>query len=415
MSNLYQDDGPPATGQKVMLATTAYDSPDACYTFSIAQSREALSAAGIQSAYLLLSGNCHVDDARNSVVREFLASDCTELVFIDADVSWEPETLVQLCGHDLDIVGGVYPYRREDQRNKGKMPYRQLAGVSVKAGLLEVDGLPTGFLKIKRSVFVALSDSVNVIDKEGTLQFFHREIHDIQWSGDLNFCRKWREAGGSIYAAIELRLGHVAKAVLWDSLGASLRRSSQTTLSYVCDKIKAGTEKPHDIIEVVEYVGNHWGANEEVLLCAIAAARAADGPIIETGSGLTTILMAAATDHPVYCIEHDEHFANQTKAMFISSGVSNIFMVHCDIKDGWYDLQDKLPDRFALGLNDGPPRRLGDRMRFFDYFGDRCDMILSDDADEARYADHMTSWAETKGRKIAFPSTRAAIIMKEAA
>jgi acetone carboxylase gamma subunit len=42
----------------------------------------------------LLSGNCHVDDARNSVVREFLASDCTELVFIDADVSWEPETLV---------------------------------------------------------------------------------------------------------------------------------------------------------------------------------------------------------------------------------------------------------------------------------------------------------------------------------
>src|SRR5688572_1419621 len=121
MSNHFYDEGPPATGKKVLLATPSYDRPCAAYTFAIAKSREALSQAGIQSAYLLLQGNCHVDDARNSIVRDFLESDCTDLVFLDADVDWEPEALVQLCQRECDVVGGVYPYRRDGSDN---MPCR---------------------------------------------------------------------------------------------------------------------------------------------------------------------------------------------------------------------------------------------------------------------------------------------------
>ena len=138
MSNLFYDEGPPASGQKVMLATTSYGDPAASYTFSMARSREALTAAGIASAYLLLQGNCHVDDARNAVVRDFLASDCTELLFLDADVNWEPQALVHLCRRDLDLVGGVYPFRREGGEN---MPVRMAEGQMVD-GLLEVEGLP---------------------------------------------------------------------------------------------------------------------------------------------------------------------------------------------------------------------------------------------------------------------------------
>ena len=96
MATLYSDDGAPSQGRKVFLATTSYGDPDASYTFSISASREALHAAGFQTAYFLLQGNCHVDDARNSVVLNFLESDCTELVFLDADVDWEPKHLVQL-------------------------------------------------------------------------------------------------------------------------------------------------------------------------------------------------------------------------------------------------------------------------------------------------------------------------------
>jgi hypothetical protein len=101
-----------------MLATTAYDSPDASYTFSIQKSRQALTDAGIQSSYLLNHGNCHVDDARNVVVQEFLLSDCTDLVFIDADVSWETKDLVTLIRYPRDVVGGIYPFRRDDEKSR---------------------------------------------------------------------------------------------------------------------------------------------------------------------------------------------------------------------------------------------------------------------------------------------------------
>lgn len=416
MSTLMHDNGPIATCQKVMIATTAYDSPDSSYTFSIAKSREALSGAGIQSAYLLLSGNCHVDDARNSVVREFLASDCTDLMFLDADVSWDAEDLVTLCGYDLDLCGAVYPYRREILGQKNNLPYRQLAGVSVENGLLEVEGLPTGFMRIRRNVIETMLDDC-VYNKDTPILFEREFVGDVRWSGDLNFCRKWRNSGGRIYAAIEIRLGHVAKIVLKDSLGASLRRASNTTLHHVASRIKSGTNTTNDLTEAIEFVGNHWGACEETLICAVAAARKADGDIIETGSGLTTVLMAAATTHTVWCLEHNKHFASKTRQMAIDAGVPNIAIVHCDIANRWYSLSeedlDQLPKSFALGLNDGPPRRIGDRMAFFGAFGDDCAMILSDDADDAGYAEKMTSWAESRGRVIAFPEERSAIIMEK--
>ena len=125
MSNLYFDAGPSSDGRKVMVATTVYDSPDSSYTFAMARTGPALMKAGIKYSYLLLSGNAHVDDARNTVARDFLKSDCTELVFIDADVTWEPEHLLALLDFDVDVVGGVYPYRRETGNES--MPVRNMA------------------------------------------------------------------------------------------------------------------------------------------------------------------------------------------------------------------------------------------------------------------------------------------------
>lgn len=422
MSQIYTDIAPRSSSQMVMLATTVYDGPDASYTFSIAKSREALTEAGIQSAYVLLSGNCHVDDGRNTVVHEFLQSDCTDLVFLDADVSWEAEDLVTLCQYDLDLVGGVYPYRRPDANG---MPFLSIEGIDEPVdGLIQVGGLPTGFMRIRRKVLedmVKVSPTFNSAKdgRENVALIFERVLTDgVRWGGDLNFCNKYRDTGGKIYAATEMRLGHACKTIITDSLGASIRRSTGKSIQYVADKVKVGTEVASDYTEALEFIDNRWGADEEVLFCAVAAARKADGPIIETGSGLTTVLMAAATDQTVWCIEHNEHFANQTRELARSAGVSNIAIVHCDIKDGWYDITDDLaemPDHFAVGLNDGPPRAFGDRMKFFEVFGDKCDLIIADDANVQKYADKLKSWAGSRNRSIHFPETCSAIIMKEAA
>ncbi len=431
MSNRFYDAGPSASGQKVMLATTAYDSPDASYTFSIARSREALSAAGIQSAYYLLQGNCHVDDARNAVVRDFIDSDCTDLVFLDADVSWEPDTLVELCNINRDLVGGVYPYRRESDEET--MPVRHLSEIKVDGDLIEVEGLPTGFMKIKREVIETMAKTAKHFLKDDGKPhpvLFERDYFGVgRRGGDIRFCMVWREMGGKVWAAPELRLGHAGKMVLKDSLGASLRRQSGTSLLWMVEKIRAKEDKLETYIEAFKAFGNKWAASSDVLQLASGLARSAELPILEIGTGLSTVVMAAASSQRVWAIEHEPKYAEALESMVALGGVNNVTLVTAELKntprptssgpqvylhqDRWYDLADDmaaLPQEFGLAFVDGPPRIGSDRMRFFDVFGDRCKVILCDDADDSAYGPKLRAWAASRGREIQTDG-RAAVIL----
>jgi len=419
MSNLYFDAGPTkGSGRKVLLATTSYDNPDASYTFAIARSRLALHEAGIASAYLLLQGNCHVDDARNAVVYEFLKTDCDELVFLDADVSWEPEHLIALCNFDSEMVGGVYPYRREGEGES--MPVRMLPGVfeADANGLLEVDGLPTGFLRIKRSVFEKMRPYVAAYDKGGkvTPVFFERDMLGIgRRGGDIGFAMRWRAIGGKCHAAVDLRLGHTGKYTLKDSLAASLRRQTGQTLKYVCNRIAEGKETDDDLAEALRLIDNPYGAPAHVLKIAIGLARSSELPVLEIGTGLSTILVAAAAKDKVWAVEHHPAHADKLRNMVRAAGVQNIALVTAPLKDGWYDLSEDMgtmPERFGLAIVDGPPRSDGKRMAFLDKMADRCDVLLFDDADTDGYLSELTAWAKANGREIQ-AEDRAAVIYRK--
>lgn len=415
---LYDEGGPAfASGQKVMIATTSYGDPDFTYTYAISRSREALADAGIQSAYLLLQGYCHVDDARNAVVRTFLESDCTELLFIDADVSWEPDGIVQLCGRDLDIVGGVYPYRRASEN----MPMRLMDGrLPDEEGMLEVEGLPTGFMKIKRHVLETLAQRSQIyFDKtEATPQIFERltQADHSRWGGDIAFCNKWRAAGGTVFADTELRLGHAAKIIYRDSLAAFLRRHSGRTLAHLIPKIRAETEKFTDYDELFQYEGNDFAADAGVLAMCVGIARKCRGPIIETGCGLSSLVMAAANpEQEVYSLEHLDFYAAKTRALSEEAGTRNLYVLCVPSDDFWYDLKKAaIPHRkFAFGFCDGPPRLLGTRMRFFEEIAPYCSVIAADDiGTDYKYAGKVRDWAEANGRAMTLLG-RAALLTKE--
>lgn len=414
MSNLYYDPGPKASGQKVLLATTSYDNPDASYTFSIARSREVLSAAGIQSAYLLLQGNCHVDDARNAVVRDFLDSDCTEMVFLDADVSWEPETLLALCRIERDLVGGIYPYRRESEEET--MPVRHLPKIEVDPdGLIEVEGLPTGFMKIRRVVIETMAATARRFLKDGGKPhpvLFERDYFGGgRRGGDIHFCMNWREMGGKVFAAPELRLGHAGTHVIKDSLGASLRRQAKTSLPWLVKQIRDKADTLDTYIEAFKAHGNRYAALPDGLQLLVGLARQSQLPILEIGSGLSTIVMAAATEQKIWAVEHGEEYAEALETMTASAGIGNVMLVTAPLVDGWYDLDPtELPKSFGLACVDGPPRQAGDRMKFFDRFGDDCKVIFCDDADDRSYRQKLTEWAKSRGREIQIDG-RCAVIL----
>lgn len=419
MSQLFQDFGKEVKGRKVFIATTCYENPAAAYTFSIGKSLKALENAGITYEYHLLTGNCHVDDARNVMVKEFLLGKCTEMIFIDADVSWNPEDLIRLIDADRDLVGAVYPFRRPGENEN--MPVRMKKGVYKPDadGLMEVEGLPTGFMKISRKVLTTLAKSASKYWQKDDRRrkvplLFERTLlkGGQRMGGDINFCRKWRQAGGKVYSLPEMRLGHTGTVIVRKSLGASLRVQTGQTLIEVVKKVQKRKETISDLVELREYIGNPYGALEDILAVCVAMARKAKGPIIETGSGITTILMAVANqDQTVYCLEHDPVYAEKLRQMAREVGLKNIGLCVCPIKNGWYDLKGmNLPYSFALGLNDGPPRTDGSRMGFFDAFGSKVDNVIADDADDPSYREALEKWAKKEGKTFDFIEPRAALI-----
>ena len=98
----------------VMVATPVGVAPCADFTRSIASMVETLVRTNIQFDLNLLQGHCHVDDARNALIRDFLQSKCTDLFFIDADMGFHGNNVYRLLKAPGDVVAGVYCHKSDD-------------------------------------------------------------------------------------------------------------------------------------------------------------------------------------------------------------------------------------------------------------------------------------------------------------
>lgn len=391
--------------RSAFIATPAYQGVGAGYAFALAETVRALGAVGCGVETAIYAGDCHVDDARNRLVRQFLRSRCTDLVFIDADLRWEPADFVALLDYDLDVVGATYALKQDAP----SFPVMRLPEATINDNVMEVEAVPTGFLRIKRHVLESMAADAPKYGGKADMEantplIFERALIDgTRWGGDTNFCRKWRATGGKVHLFVTPWLEHSGNAVWRDCYAAGLRRERGETMRFIAAGARQGTLTLDDLTEALAYAGNPWGADADVLMAVAQIAGDARGPILETGSGLSTVIMAAAApNQTVWAIEHDRGWAEKTKALARQAGVGNIAIVHTPVIDGWYAIEDALPERFALGLNDGPPRSLGSRMPFYGAFGQACDVIVADDTDDRPYREAVAQWASDNGRKAQF-------------
>jgi hypothetical protein len=97
-----------------------------------------------------------------------------------------------------------------------------------------------------------------------------------------------------------------------------------------------------------------------------AICRAADqmrGPILECGSGLTTLLagaMAAKHGINLHALEHHSEAFRHLKRIVNVLEIGNVHIHHCPLTTyngfDWYDISgQRLPDGIALVICDGPP------------------------------------------------------------
>lgn len=205
---------------KFMIATPFYEvkgySP---YIRSLVRSVEALTIAKIDYEFLELSGDSYVWRARNTIAKHFLESDCTHLVFIDSDEAWDLESFLRLLKADVDVVGSVYPVKNAWE-HFGVTIYTNQDGtplVNPETGLIRGQKVPTGFMKIRREVFLKLKahdpenwywSPHNGINQKIHNFFGHRLDEHVIYGEDISFCRRCEDAGIELWVEPRATIEH---------------------------------------------------------------------------------------------------------------------------------------------------------------------------------------------------------------
>lgn len=381
----------PQGSRTIFIAIPAYSGAiGAECVASMVPALEALRVAGFGAEVCIETGNCHVDDARNSLVRKFLETDCTDLVFLDEDVGFDPADLVKLVSFGRDVVAGVYP-KKEDETN---FPVLTLPGEiwSDRDGLVEVEGAPTGFMRISRKCLEALREAHK--DREFKTNngvvlspIFERIVDgEKRWSGDYSFCRKWRKMGGKIFVEPEMRFTHTGLKD-WDGVLADFWRKQaglpSPKLLQAVERLRNG-EATHEVFtRIYDGWGNPAAVLPDHLMAAYRLAKR-HKRVLETGSGITTIVMACAGAE-VHSLEHDKMWHDKLAALLARIGLKT-HLHYAPMKDYdgfvWYTVPKDLPKSFPMALCDGPNRDygrsgfyrvIGDRIKDADWLVDDCD------------------------------------------
>ena len=180
-----------------------------------------------------------VHRARNiSVARYMMRTEAEYFMFIDADVKFEPEAVMRLIGSGHDVSCAVYPKKvvmwdqaeravnEGDTRDLNKLAASLVMNfknqnTQIVDGFAEVLDGPTGFLMIKRDVFVRMFKQYPELNCKNDHQ--NRDFDDYcavfdcmidpesrrYLSEDYAFCRRWQQMGGKIFADVTTTLGHV--------------------------------------------------------------------------------------------------------------------------------------------------------------------------------------------------------------
>lgn len=175
-----------------------------------------------------------VERARNVLTANFLASDCTHILFIDADIGFTPADVKRITSHSEPVVGGIYPLKTMDPEVKwcGNGCLRTATGEAVVArndGLQEVGCIGTGFMCIAREAFEKIlekdAQAIRYIQDwppfREEFAFWRQEVRMVPapegakprfLTEDWNFCYRFRELGGKVFCDQHVILRHAGRA-----------------------------------------------------------------------------------------------------------------------------------------------------------------------------------------------------------
>jgi len=220
-----------------------------------------------------------IAEGRNVLLTHwFDKTDASHLLFVDADMGFEPQLIFDMVDFDKPLVGTIYPKRQIhlDRFAKaiaaGQSVEKAEAGAhdfvvqkpsrnTARKGFMRVDSCGTGIFLVQRScvehMLHKLPDIVDdrppkafSLSKEPSRlirAFDFLTIDGVRLSEDYSFCYRWREkCGGEVWANISHEITHVGirhfKARYSDAPGAGVR-TIETPITVFPNRSKTANPK----------------------------------------------------------------------------------------------------------------------------------------------------------------------------
>lgn len=229
---------------KVLLAMPSYTGGICWKTFL---SFTSLDREGIDTQLLGIE-RVIIDRARNLSADAALKHGYDYVLFIDDDMTFEPDALQRLLRRDKDIIAGLFFGRVEpsqhlcfdlvstpDGDKYEKIDIDRLLAAEKAGALLPVDAVGTGFTLIKTSVFQKLQE----LEPETPLFATVNKGKEFM-SEDVYLCHRARKAGFSIFVDTTVKVGHIGqKTYGWEDF----EKNAETFKAQIAKQKKAQARK----------------------------------------------------------------------------------------------------------------------------------------------------------------------------
>lgn len=190
-------------------------------------------------------GYSAVDVARNQMASDALAEGFEELMWIDADIAFDPADVERLRTHDLPLIAAVYAKRGRREMSCAFLHATEQVVLGKDGGVTEILYAGFGFTYTHRVVYDRMFDALklpvcNERFGRAMVPFFApAAVRDAVGGGwwylpeDFAFCMRARQVGVPVMADTRIRLGHVGSyAYTWEDAGGG-RQVYQTYTFHV--------------------------------------------------------------------------------------------------------------------------------------------------------------------------------------
>jgi hypothetical protein len=214
----------------VLIATPSYGSQVYTnYTESLIQTCMVLSMNNIQFTIKFIN-NQIVTRARNMLCSIFMNDpNFTHMMFIDADISWNPQDILKLFNHDLECVVGIYPnkcyYWKNDKltlmpssKHNKHEEFSNLSMFSKNNDLIKIEHAATGFMLLTKNALKRIENDIDYFylppssDSKEMIKLYNyfdcNIVNHDYLTEDYYFSYLYNKNGGTIYADKTISLTH---------------------------------------------------------------------------------------------------------------------------------------------------------------------------------------------------------------